>query len=122
MLVAVAVVGLLVGLVGPAAMQQLQSSRVKTTQAQIAQIRTALDIFQIDTGRMPTESEGLAALVSNPSGIAGWNGPYLRDGQIPTDGWNLPFHYVREAGAVTIRSLGADGAPGGEGDDADIAG
>ena len=122
MLVAVAVVGLLVGLVGPAAMQQLQSSRVKTTQAQIAQIRTALDIFQIDVGRMPTEAEGLEVLVANPSGLAGWNGPYLRHGQIPADGWNLPFLYARESGTVVIRSLGADGAPGGEGDDADIAG
>ncbi len=122
MLVAVAIVGLLVGLIGPAAMNQLQSSRVKTTEAQIAQIRTALDIFQIDTGRMPTEAEGLAVLVSNDAGIPGWNGPYLRDGQLPMDGWNTPFIYAREGSQVQIMSLGADGAPGGEGNDADVVG
>ncbi|MEM7491103.1 MAG: type II secretion system major pseudopilin GspG, partial [Pseudomonadota bacterium] len=122
MLVAVAIVGLLVGLVGPAAMGQLQSSRAKTTEAQIAQIRTALDIFQIDTGRLPTEAEGLQVLVTNDASIPGWNGPYLRDGKLPLDGWSAPFIYAREGGAVQVRSLGADGAPGGEGNDADVAG
>ena len=62
MLVAVAIVGLLVGLVAPAAMGQLQSSRIKTTEAQISQIRTAIDIFVIDTGRPPTEAEGRIAM------------------------------------------------------------
>jgi hypothetical protein len=37
----------------------------------------ALDQFRLDTGRYPTTSEGLNALVSNP-GIPGWDGPYLK--------------------------------------------
>lgn len=122
MLVAVAIVGLLVGLVGPAAMRQLSSSRVKTTEAQIAQLRTALDIFQIDTGRLPTEAEGLAALVSNPAAVPGWNGPYLRDGKLPLDAWGSAFVYKNGGDRVQVISLGADRQPGGTGHNADVAG
>jgi general secretion pathway protein G len=122
MLVAVAIIGLLVGLVGPAAMRQLQGSRVKTTEAQIAQIRTALDIFQIDTGRLPAEGEGLAALITNPGAVPGWNGPYLRDGRMPLDAWGGAFLYKYDGSAVQVISLGSDGQPGGEGQSADITG
>ena len=121
MLVAVAIVGLLVGLVGPAAMRQLQASRVNATEAQIDQLRAALDIFQIDTGRLPPEDVGLTALVSDP-GVPGWNGPYLRDGQMPQDAWGGAFLYRNDGNTVRVISLGADGQPGGEGRNADIAG
>ena len=121
MLVVVAIVGLLVGLVGPAAMRQLQASRVNATEAQIDQLRAALDFFQIDTGRLPTEDVGLTALVSNP-GMPGWNGPYLRDGQLPADAWGGTFLYRFDGGQVRVISLGADGQPGGDGQNADIAG
>ena len=122
MLVAVAIVGLLVGVVAPAAMGQLQSSRIKTTEAQIAQIRTAIDIFVIDTGRPPSESEGLGALVNNATLIPGWNGPYLRDGRLPVDAWGNAYIYQSDADQVQVMSLGADGQAGGEGRNADIAG
>ncbi len=123
MLVAVAIVGLLVGLVGPAAMRQLQSSRVNATEAQIAQLRSAVDIFLIDTGRYPTAAEGLGALVSNTANLPGWNGPYLRDGKLPTDPWGGIYSYQLDAnGQVQIMSLGADGQPGGTGQNADILG
>ena len=94
MLVAVAIVGLLIGVVGPAAMRQLQSSRVTTAEAQIVQLRSALDIFLIETGRYPTEQEGLSALVDNASNVPGWNGPYLRDGNLPVDPWGGAFIYT----------------------------
>ncbi|MEM6888125.1 MAG: type II secretion system major pseudopilin GspG [Pseudomonadota bacterium] len=122
MLVAVGIIGLLVGLVGPAAIKQLNASRSKTTEAQIAQLRTAIDIFQIDTGRLPTEAEGLNALVANPGTIAGWNGPYLRDGQLPTDAWGAQFIYRYDGNQVRVISLGSDGQPGGTGRGADITG
>jgi len=120
MLVAVAIIGLIVGLVGPAAMRQLQSSRVNTTEAQIGQIRTAIDIFAIDTGRVPDESEGLAALVTNTNAVPGWNGPYMRDGQLPVDAWGRAFLYGMDGDQVRVTSLGADGQVGGTGNNADI--
>ena len=121
MLVAVAIIGLIVGLVGPAAMRQLQSSRVNTTEAQIGQLRTAIDIFAIDTGRVPSETEGLNALISNDSAVPGWNGPYLRDGQLPQDAWGRNFLYALDGDQVRVISLGADGQAGGTGNNADIA-
>lgn len=121
MLVVVAIVGLLIGLVGPAAMRQLQSSRGTTAEAQISQLRAALDIFALDVGRYPSESEGLAALVANPGGLAAWNGPYLRDGRLPEDPWGNAFVYSANSSGVKILSLGADGRAGGDGQDADIS-
>ncbi|MEO0819784.1 MAG: type II secretion system major pseudopilin GspG [Pseudomonadota bacterium] len=121
MLVVVAIVGLLIGLVGPAAMRQLQSSRGTTAAAQIQQLRSAVDIFAMDVGRYPNEAEGLRALVANPGGLRGWNGPYLRDGRLPEDPWGVPFNYRLNGSSVVIFSLGADGRVGGEGQDADIS-
>lgn len=122
MLVAVAIIGLLVGLVGPAAMNQLQNSRVKSAEAQISQLRAAMDIFLIDTGRYPNEAEGLTVLVSDSAGIPGWNGPYLRDGDMPLDPWGAPFIYVAGPNGPRVQSLGADGQEGGQGRNADILG
>lgn len=122
MLVAVAIVGLLIGVVGPAAMRQLQSSRVTTAEAQIVQLRSALDIFLIETGRYPTEQEGLVALVENSGSIAGWNGPYLRDGKLPADPWGGVFIYSLEDGQANVMSLGSDQRAGGTGLAADVEG
>ncbi len=122
MLVAVAIVGLLIGVVGPAAMRQLQSSRVTTAEAQINQLRSALDIFLIEVGRYPTEQEGLNALINGAGTIPGWNGPYLRDGNLPVDPWGGAFLYNLDQGQVRITSLGADQQPGGTGVDADVEG
>lgn len=122
MLVVVAIVGLLIGLVGTGAIRQLQNSRVNAAEAQIAQLRSALDIFLIETGRYPSEQEGLIALVENNNQIPGWNGPYLRDGNLPADPWGGAYIYVLDQGQVRIRTLGADLRPGGTGVDADVEG
>ena len=122
MLVVVAIVGLLIGLVGTGAIRQLQSSRVNAAEAQIAQLRSALDIFLIETGRYPSEQEGLNALIANTNQIPGWAGPYLRDGNLPADPWGGAYLYRLDAGQVRVRTLGADGQDGGTGVDADVEG
>ena len=122
MLVVVAIVGLLIGLVGTGAIRQLQNSRVSAAEAQIAQLRSALDIFLIETGRYPTEQEGLNALIANPTQVPGWAGPYLRDGNLPRDPWGGEYSYRLSEGQVRVGSLGADGRPGGTGVDADVEG
>ncbi|MEM8536410.1 MAG: type II secretion system major pseudopilin GspG [Pseudomonadota bacterium] len=122
MLVVVAIVGLLIGLVGTGAIRQLQNSRVSAAEAQIAQLRSALDIYLIETGRYPSEQEGLAALVSNAGQVPGWNGPYLRDGNLPADPWGGDYIYTLNDGQPRIRSLGSDGQAGGSGNAADVEG
>ena len=123
MLVVVAIVGLLIGLVGTGAIRQLQNSRVSAAEAQIAQLRSALDIYLIETGRYPSEQEGLNALISNAGQVPGWNGPYLRDGNLPADPWGSAYIYTLNSdGQPRVRSLGSDGQAGGTGNAADVEG
>lgn len=120
-LIVVAIIGLLAGLVGPAALRQFQSSKTKTAEIQIQQLRNTLDIFLLDVGRYPDETEGLSALVSNTAGINGWAGPYLKDAQVPLDPWGRDYILEIDANAqIRIKSLGADGVAGGEGPNRDI--
>lgn len=86
----------------------------------MAQVRAAIDIYQIDTGRVPTKDAGLAALVADPGQVSGWNGPYLRSGSLPEDAWGAPFVYEVTGNTVSLMSLGSDGQPGGTGNAADI--
>ncbi|MDO5624846.1 MAG: type II secretion system major pseudopilin GspG [Pseudomonadota bacterium] len=121
MLVVIAIIALLAGLVGPAVMNQLGGAKSKTAAIQIADIDKALELFKLDTGRYPTNAEGLPALVTRPGAVNGWNGPYLRGG-LPNDPWGNPYRYANPgpAGGVEILSLGADNAPGGDGENADV--
>lgn len=119
-LIVVSIMGLLVGLVGPHVMRQFEGSKSKTANIQIQQLRTAMDIYMTDVGRYPSESEGIAALVSG-GGVPGWAGPYLADGRIPNDPWGRPYRFVPTPDMPNrIVSLGADGTAGGEGPNGDI--
>lgn len=121
LLVVLAILALLVGLVGPRVLGQLGGAKSKTAAVQIADLEKALELFKLDVGRFPTTEEGLEALVRKPASVtAGWNGPYLKSA-VPTDPWGRPYQYKRNAdGTIDIVSLGADGAPGGEGENADV--
>ena len=122
MLVVFALVALLAGIVGPAVMNQLGGAKTKTARIQIADIDKAVEVFKLDTGRYPTTAEGLQALVTKPASASGWNGPYLKGGSLPSDPWGNPYRYANPGpnGGVEILSLGADNAPGGDGENADV--
>ena len=119
MLVVIAIIAMLAGLVGPAVMERLGGAKSKTAAIQIADLDKALEIFKLDVGRYPSTEEGLEALVKKPGSANGWNGPYLKGG-LPTDPWGHAYRYTSSGGNIEILSLGADGAPGGEGENADI--
>jgi general secretion pathway protein G len=121
LLVVLAILGLLAGLIGPRVLSQLGGAKSKTAVIQIADIEKALELHKLDVGRFPSTEEGLGALVARPSGApAGWSGPYLK-GALPADPWGRPYQYKLNAdGSVEIVSLGADGATGGEGENADL--
>lgn len=122
LLVVIALLAMLIGLVGPALMKQLDSSKTKIAKLQIEEIAKTLDIYKLDTGRYPTTAEGLAALDKKPGSVSGWNGPYMKDG-VPTDPWGNPYRYANPgpSGGLEIASYGADNAPGGEGENADVS-
>jgi general secretion pathway protein G len=123
MLVVIAIIGLIMGLIGPRVLNYLSESKVKAAKIQMQSFSSSLDLFNLDAGRYPSSSEGLAALVRRPPGVAAWNGPYLKGGNVPNDPWNNAYIYRApgEHGPFDIVSLGSDGQEGGSGTAADIS-
>ncbi|CAE6904040.1 Type II secretion system core protein G [Pseudomonas marincola] len=121
LLVVLVVLGLLAGIVAPKYFSQLGRSEVKVAKTQIEGLGKALDIYRLETGHYPTTEQGLAALNVAPSDEPKWAGPYLHKG-IPQDPWGRDYVYRSpgENGEFDLLSMGKDGQPGGEGDNAEI--
>ncbi|MDR1854827.1 MAG: type II secretion system major pseudopilin GspG [Azoarcus sp.] len=122
LLVVLAILALLGGLVGPRIMGALGGAKTKTATVQAKNLENAVKTFYLDVGRYPTAAEGLTALTARPATAPGWNGPYLEKNAVPQDPWGRDFIYQipGQHGDVDIYSLGADGQPGGEGENADV--
>ncbi len=122
MLVVLVIIGLIMGLVGPRVLNYLTDARVKAAKLQIEAFSSALDLYFLDTGRYPSSSEGLQALVRKSGNVEVWNGPYLKGGQVPQDPWKNEYVYRApgQNSPFEIMSLGADGREGGNGSAADI--
>jgi general secretion pathway protein G len=122
LLVVMIIIGLLAALVGPRFIRQEEKAKIKAAKAQIELLSTALDTFRLDVGRYPSTQEGLDALRTKPGAIERWDGPYLKK-DLPLDPWGKGYVYKSpgEHGSFDILSYGADGAPGGEEDNRDIA-
>ena len=125
-LVVIAVIAMLAALVAPNVFQHVGTAKDATARSQIELLGAALDAYRLDNGRYPTTEQGLEALQVQPTiqpVPSNWRGPYLRRA-VPDDPWGMPYHFL-SPGDVNPRgydlfSLGADGEPGGEGEDADI--
>lgn len=118
LLVVMVILGLLASLVGPAMFGKVDSSKVKTAQAQIQMLGTALDTYRLDTGDYPDKITELRV-----SDRRGWDGPYLPK-DVPLDPWGNEYVYQKpgENGQpYTLKSYGKDGKAGGEEDSADIS-
>lgn len=125
MLVVLVIIGLIASLVGPRLFSRVDTSKVQIADTQSRMLRGAVETFQLEVGRIPTVEEGLAVLSKPPSderAKARWRGPYLDEG-VPDDPWGHPYVYSmpgRDGLPFALYSLGADGKPGGEGNDADV--
>lgn len=118
LLIVMAILGMLAALVGPALFGNLGKGQRATAATQIDSLATALDLYRTDIGRYPRTLEGL---MENDTGRDIWAGPYLaRADAIPKDPWGNDYVYTLGEKDFELLSYGADGAPGGEGDDADI--
>ena len=124
LLVVLAILGLLIGLVAPAALRQLGSAKEKIAHQSIERLASVLDIYKLDVGTYPTSEQGLQALLVRPEGVENWSGPYLKGETIPADPWGHPFLYrmpsERQGHDYDLYSLGPSGKPGGAGADAEI--
>ena len=125
MLVVLVIIGLIASLVGPRLFSRVDTSKVQIADTQSRMLRGAVETFQLEVGRLPTVDEGLAVLVKPPAderAKSRWRGPYL-DEAVPADPWGNPYVYSmpgRDGMPFALYSLGADGKPGGEGNDADV--
>jgi general secretion pathway protein G len=122
MLVAPIAVSLLAAFVLPNYIGSAPRVRKKAAEAQIAMLSRDLEAYKMDVGEYPTTEQGLQALRIKPEGAARWDGPYLHK-DVPPDPWNHPYIYKfpgKIPGKPEIISYGADGKPGGEGENADI--
>ena len=122
LLIVLAIIGLIVGLVGPRVLGYLETSKVKSARMQIDNFAKALDLYYLDAGRYPNTAEGLDALVHKPAADGNWAGPYLKGEKLPSDPWGNKYNYRSpgEHGKYDLYSFGADGREGGAGNDADI--
>jgi general secretion pathway protein G len=121
LLVVMVIIGLLAALVAPRFVRQEEKAKVRAARAQVELLGTALDTFRLDIGRYPTSEEALDALMRRPGSLERWDGPYLKK-EVPLDPWGKPYVYRSpgEHGPYDLLSYGADGVPGGEGDNRDV--
>ena len=121
LMIVVVILGLLATMVMPKVLSKPEQARRTKAKVDIRSIQSALGLFKTDTGRFPSTSEGLQALVTNP-GIDG----YDREGyleRVPTDPWGKRYVYISpgiHSKDYDIESYGKDGEDGGSDDDADI--
>jgi general secretion pathway protein G len=96
-LVVIAILGLLIGLVAPAALRQLGGARVSVARQSIERLGAVFDLYRLDVGSYPTSEQGLQALVTRPTDAINWAGPYIQNGQLPMDPWTHPYIYRQPA-------------------------
>lgn len=114
-LVVVVILAILAAVVVPNVIGKIAEGRISAAITDITSFKTALQLYNADTGQYPTSDQGLDALIHNP-GVNGWNKPYLQDlEKIQLDPWGNPYVYKNpsEHGQdYDIISAGPDGQIG----------
>src|SRR5690242_11808080 len=124
-LVVIVVIAILATLVAPNIFQHVGAAKSATAKSQIEMLSAALDAYRLDNGTYPNTQQGLDALWTMPTvdPPSNWRGPYLRK-PVPADPWGRPYAYVfpgqQNTRGFDLLTLGLDGQPGGEGENADI--
>lgn len=119
LLVVLAILGMIAAFAAPQIFKYLGSAKQDSAKIQIENLSTGLDLYKLETGHYPAS---LSALVEKPPGEAKWNGPYLKKRVIPKDPWDRDYiyQYPFGNGLYELKSYGADGQDGGEGENSDI--
>lgn len=128
LLVVIVILGILATYVGTRIMGKPEEARQTQAKIQIQALENALNMYRLDNGEYPSTEQGLRALVEKPSVgnvPKSWReGGYLEKSRVPMDPWKNDYAYlnpgVRNTTSFDLFSYGADGQPGGEGNDADI--
>jgi general secretion pathway protein G len=123
LLVVLGIVALLASFAAPQVLRYLGKARSEAARMQINAIASALELYALDNGGFPSQQAGLDALVRPPSGARTWSGPYLKKSEGLIDPWGRAYQYKvpGRSGAFDVFTLGRDNAPGGTGEDQDLA-
>lgn len=122
LLIALLIVGLLVGVVAQNLFGNVSKAERTAAKQQIDAFTKALEAYRLDMGGFPSTEQGLAVLTKAPQSSNRWKGPYLKK-DAPLDPWGNPYQYKApgEGGQpFEVKSLGRDGRPGGKDEDEDI--
>lgn len=121
LMVVVLIIAVLAALVVPRVQDRLGQAKVGSARSQISRFASVLNQFRVDCDRFPTTEEGLNALLSQPSDISTWKGPYLELGSIPLDPWEQEYIYTSPGpyseDSFSVATMGPDKQ---EGTDDDI--
>ncbi len=125
-MVVIIILGILAVYIGPKILGRPGQAKQVKAQVDISALETALKLYKLDNGGYPATEQGLIALVEKPETgnvPKKWKeGGYLEKSKVPKDPWGNDFVYLSPGvhGDYDIISYGADGVPGGEGEDKDI--
>ncbi len=122
LMVVLVIIGVLAALIVPNVLDRADDARTTAAKTDVNNLMQALKLYRLDNQRYPTGEQGLAALTAKPTtnpAPPNWR-PYLD--KLPADPWGRPYQYLNPGvhAEVDVLSLGADGLPGGEGNNADI--
>ena len=111
LLVVMGILAILTAVATPQLMGYFNKAKVQTSEVQIQNIGTALELYYLENGSYPSEAAGLKALVEAPSDAPNWNGPYLKKAKNLLDPWGHPYQYAfpGQAGGYEVYSLGPTG-------------
>ena len=124
LMVVIVILGLLATLVALTVLPNLGKANDQKAKADIATLDQALELYRLNNLAYPSTGDGLQALVKPPSSLTDPTryqaGGYIK--KLPNDPWGRPYLYSSpgQHGTFDISTLGADGAPGGTGENADI--
>lgn len=125
MLIVVAIIALIGTFVTGNVISKFGKAKVDSTKIQIKNLGVVLDDFKRECGFYPTTDQGLDALLAKPTSGRDCKNydpeGYIKGKAVPKDGWSNDFVYESDGNKYVLRSLGADGQEGGQGNDADIS-
>lgn len=109
LLLVLVIIGILAALVVPKFTGRMEKAKIRATEAQLANFKTAITAFEIESGRFPRTDEGLDSLVEKPNDIDEWS---QQMEYIPKDPWGSKFVYVcpgrHNSSGYDLSSLGPD--------------
>jgi general secretion pathway protein G len=122
LMVVLLILGLLASIAAPRVSKYLRKAKTETAKIQVDALGAAVDSFNLDNGRFPTNDEGLKALMEAPAGLTSWDGPYLKKKDSLVDPWGKPYLYrlPGQNGDFDVYTLGSDQRDGGTGDGRDV--